>query len=188
MTAGTRGSGDDALMTTAEEMALAASWVREAAQEHASDGFDVPIGTMIETPAAALTAERVAGEAAFFSFGSQRPDPVDARPVTRRRGRLGARAYQDHDLLPDDPLQTIHGSTVGRLVRMAVAEGRRARTDLEVGICGEHGGDPASITFFHDVGLDNVLLAVPVAPGTARRGPRRAGRSLEGAAHRTTRN
>ena len=131
-------------------------------------GVEVPykFGTMIETPRAAMTAGDIAHESEFFSFGTN-----DLTQMTYGFSRDDAegkflRSYIQEGILPADPFETIDTDGVGELVRMAVEAGRRARPDLEIGICGEHGGDPASIDFFHRAGLDYVSCSpyrVPVA-------------------------
>ena len=123
------------------------------------------VGTMIEVPRGATTADEIAKEAVFFSFGTN-----DLTQLTFGFSRddigkfLGA--YQDKKILDKDPFATIDTIGVGELVEMGVKKGRKARPDLKVGICGEHGGDPASIHFFEKVGLDYVSCSpyrVPVA-------------------------
>ena len=131
-------------------------------------GVEVPykFGTMIETPRAALTAGDIALESEFFSFGTN--DLTQMAYGFSRDDAEGKflRSYIQEGILPADPFETIDTDGVGALVRMAVEAGRRARPDLEMGICGEHGGDPASIGFFHQIGLDYVSCSpyrVPVA-------------------------
>ncbi|MHB1316982.1 MAG: putative PEP-binding protein, partial [Anaerolineae bacterium] len=123
-------------------------------------------GTMIETPRAALTAGDLATEAEFFSFGTN-----DLTQMTFGFSRDDSEGkflldYVTRGILPANPFQTLDQEGVGQLVRKAVADGRAARPDIELGICGEHGGDPASIDFFHRVGLAYVSCSpfrVPVA-------------------------
>ena len=123
------------------------------------------VGTMIEIPRGALTADAIAGAAQFFSFGTN-----DLTQLTYGFSRddigkfLGA--YQEKKILPRDPFASLDTTGVGQLVEMGVKKGRGARKDLKVGICGEHGGDPSSIHFFQSVGLDYVSCSpfrVPVA-------------------------
>jgi pyruvate, orthophosphate dikinase len=123
------------------------------------------VGTMIEIPRGALTADEIAAEAQFFSFGTN-----DLTQLTFGFSRddigkfLGA--YQDKKILDKDPFATIDTVGVGQLVDIGVKKGRAARADLKLGICGEHGGDAASVHFFHKVGLDYVSCSpyrVPVA-------------------------
>ena len=123
------------------------------------------VGTMIEVPRGALTADEIAGEAEFFSFGTN-----DLTQLTYgfSRDDVGKflRIYQDKKILEKDPFASIDTDGVGKVVRIAVELGRRTRKDLKLGICGEHGGDPASIHFFEQVGLDYVSASpyrVPVA-------------------------
>ena len=123
-------------------------------------------GTMIEVPRAALTAGQIAEEAQFFSFGSN-----DLTQMTYAFSRDDAegkflRQYVAAEVLPGNPFESIDTEGVGRLMRIACQEGRAARRDLKVGICGEHGGDPKSIAFCHSLGLDYVSASpyrVPVA-------------------------
>ncbi len=127
--------------------------------------LDIPIGTMIEIPRAALTADKVAEVADFFSFGTN-----DLTQMTYGISRddiagfLGS--YLNEGIFERDPFQTIDRAGVGQLVRTACHLGRKTRSSLKLGICGEHGGDPSSIRFFHDVGLDYVSCSpfrVPIA-------------------------
>jgi pyruvate,orthophosphate dikinase len=113
-------------------------------------------GTMIEVPRSALTAAEIARHAEFFSFGTN-----DLTQMTFGYSRDDAegkflRRYVESGILPENPFQVIDRDGVGRLMRMAVREGRRTRSDLEIGLCGEHGGDPESIAFCHKAGLDYV--------------------------------
>ncbi|MGZ4520166.1 MAG: pyruvate, phosphate dikinase, partial [Mycobacteriaceae bacterium] len=128
--------------------------------------MDVPIGTMIELPRAALTAHRIADAADFFSFGTN-----DLTQTTWGFSRDDVEAavfavYLAKGVFTISPFETIDADGVGRLVEIAVKEGRQTRPGLKMGICGEHGGDPESIHFFHKVGLDYVSCSpfrVPVA-------------------------
>ncbi|MFV2063980.1 MAG: pyruvate, phosphate dikinase [Chloroflexota bacterium] len=127
---------------------------------------DYKFGTMIEVPRGALTADEIAAEASFFSFGTN-----DLTQMAFGFSRDDAEGgfllkYVEDGILPFNPFQTIDASGVGQLVRIAVEKGRKARPDIELGICGEHGGDPESIHFFESVGLDYVSCSpfrVPVA-------------------------
>ncbi|MDW8106530.1 MAG: pyruvate, phosphate dikinase [Armatimonadota bacterium] len=127
---------------------------------------DYKFGTMIEIPRAALTADEIAQYAQFFSFGTN-----DLTQTTFGFSRDDAEGkflayYVEHKILPENPFITLDRDGVGKLIRMAFDLGRAVRPDLKVGICGEHGGDPASIEFCHDVGLDYVSCSpyrVPIA-------------------------
>jgi len=130
-------------------------------------GIDLPyvVGTMIELPRAALLADRIAADAAFFSFGTN-----DLTQTTYGLSRDdAARFLQDYErrgILPVDPFISLDPDGVGELVRIAAERGRKARPGLKLGICGEHGGDPASIRFCAKVGLDYVSCSpfrVPIA-------------------------
>ncbi|EFE65385.1 pyruvate phosphate dikinase [Streptomyces viridosporus ATCC 14672] len=157
------------LVGAVEELRLARAEVeRVLAEVSEASGVPVtcPVGTMIELPRAALTAGRIAGEAEFFSFGTNdltqtswgfSRDDVEAEFFP---------AYLDKGVFSVSPFETLDREGVGRLVGIAVAEGRAARPDLKIGVCGEHGGDPDSVHFFHDAGLDYVSCSpfrVPVA-------------------------
>jgi len=141
--------------------------VREESERILAEvGVSAPIGTMIEVPRAALTAGQVAEAAEFFSFGTNdltqmgwgfSRDDVEASFFSR---------YLDLGVFGVSPFESLDRDGVGRLVRIAVDEGRASRPDLHLGVCGEHGGDPDSIHFFHEVGLDYVSCSpfrVPVA-------------------------
>jgi pyruvate,orthophosphate dikinase len=113
------------------------------------------VGTMIEVPRAALTAAEIAEVSDFFSFGTNDLTQM-AFGFSRDDAPKFLRAYLDTHILQNDPFETIDLAGVGQLVRIATEEGRRARPGLKVGVCGEHGGDPQSVHFFHEVGLDYV--------------------------------
>ena len=135
-----------------EDLTATASRVQERLGVRVAYKF----GTMIETPRAALTAGAIAQESEFFSLGTN-----DLTQMAFGFSRDDAQAkflgwYIEQGILPEDPFATIDADGVGALVRLAVDAGRKTRPDLEIGICGEHGGDPASIAFCHDAGLDYV--------------------------------
>ena len=120
---------------------------------------------MIEVPRGALTADEIAGDAQFFSFGT---NDLTQMAFGFSRDDVGKflRVNQEKKILEKDPFATFDVAGTGQLVAMAVEKGRKARPDLKLGICGEHGGDPASVHFFHQVGLDYVSCSpyrVPVA-------------------------
>lgn len=127
--------------------------------------LDIPVGTMIEIPRAALTADQIANQADFFSFGTN-----DLTQMTFGFSRDDINSflpdYLKQEILPRDPFVTLDATGVGQLVDMAVKKGRTTKPGLKCGICGEHGGDPASISFCHKVGLDYVSCSpfrVPIA-------------------------
>ena len=142
--------------------------IRKAAAqlfEEMGDNIDFKVGTMIEIPRAALTADRIASSAEFFSFGTNdltqmtfgysRDDIASFLPV-----------YLEKKILKVDPFQVLDQNGVGQLVRMATEKGRAIRPDLKCGICGEHGGEPSSVKFCHKVGLNYVSCSpfrVPIA-------------------------
>ena len=123
------------------------------------------IGTMIELPRAALTAAEIASAAAFFSFGTNDLTQTTLGLSRDDAGRF-LPGYVDRGIFPDDPFQVLDITGVGKLINMAVTDGRRTRRDLKTGICGEHGGEPRSIAFCHQTGLDYVSCSpfrVPIA-------------------------
>ncbi len=139
----------------------------EAAAVFAEQGMEIPfkVGTMIEIPRAALTADKIASRAEYFSFGTNdltqmtfgysRDDIASFLPV-----------YLDKKILSVDPFQVLDQNGVGQLIEMAVTKGRSVRPDLKCGICGEHGGEPSSVKFCHKVGLNYVSCSpfrVPIA-------------------------
>jgi pyruvate, orthophosphate dikinase len=157
------------LVVSGPELALLTRWTRETATD-VLDGagveLDYLVGTMIETPRAAIDAAAIADVAEFFSFGTNdltqmtfgfSRDDVEGRIMT---------PYLEQKLIPANPFETLDQEGVGQLVRWACERGREARGDLKLGICGEHGGDPASVHFCHEVGLDYVSCSpyrVPLA-------------------------
>jgi pyruvate,orthophosphate dikinase len=159
------------LTVTREEMALARSWVADAITETqkalgVKRGMDITIGTMIETPRAALRADEIAEVADFFSFGTNdltqltfgfSRDDVESRMMP---------AYLELGLLKRNPFETIDQAGVGELVFLGSARGRVTKPGLKLGVCGEHGGDPESIDLFYRAGLDYVSCSpfrVPIA-------------------------
>ena len=140
---------------------------RVAAETMERQGIKVPylVGTMIEVPRGAITADEIAKEAQFFSFGT---NDLTQMTFGFSRDDVGKflRVYQDKKILERDPFSSIDPEGVGELVRMAVERGRKTRPDIKLGVCGEHGGDPASIHFFEQVGLSYVSASpyrIPVA-------------------------
>jgi pyruvate,orthophosphate dikinase len=130
--------------------------VVEAVQEEKGVRVPYKLGTMIEIPRAALTAGEIAKEAEFFSFGTNDlTQTVYGFSRDDAEGKFIVR-YLENKVLPANPFETLDRDGVGRLMAIAVEEGRRARPDLEIGICGEHGGDPDSIRLCHELGLDYV--------------------------------
>ncbi|MEO8194148.1 MAG: pyruvate, phosphate dikinase [Gemmatimonadales bacterium] len=129
------------------------------------ESVNYTIGTMIELPRAALTADEIATKAEFFSFGTN-----DLTQTTYGLSRDDAGrflpSYVDRGIFADDPFQVLDAKGVGRLIRIAVEDGRRVRPSLKIGICGEHGGDPRSVTLCHEMGFDYVSCSpfrVPIA-------------------------
>jgi pyruvate,orthophosphate dikinase len=142
----------------------------EAAARVVMEEEDVEIpyllGTMIEIPRAALMADEIAEVAEFFSFGTNDLTQM-VFGISRDDAESGfLMSYIDRKILPSNPFATLDVDGVGRIMRMAVQLGRGVREDLEIGICGEHGGDPASVEFCHNIGLNYVSCSpfrVPVA-------------------------
>ena len=156
------------LVSAAPELADQAAVVRETAAEvfvERGAGVDFLVGTMLELPRACLTAGEVAPHAEFFSFGTNDLTQTTFGLSRDDAGRFLS-AYVERGVLPADPFQTLDRPGVGELVRLGTERGRAARPGLKVGVCGEHGGDPASVAFFHETGLDYVSCSpfrVPVA-------------------------
>jgi pyruvate,orthophosphate dikinase len=157
------------LVATREELAVVAKDVREVASEVLEKrGVDLPylVGTMIELPRAALAADEIAEDAEFFSFGTN--DLTQTTFGFSRddvEGKFLARYLEDR-ILPTNPFESLDEGGVGELVQFACERGRKTRDDLKLGICGEHGGDPSSVAFFHRTGLDYVSCSpyrVPIA-------------------------
>jgi pyruvate,orthophosphate dikinase len=129
------------------------------------EAVDYTIGTMIELPRAALTADEIATEAEFFSFGTNDLTQTTLGLSRDDAGRFLPN-YIERGIYPADPFQVLDQRGVGKLVKLAVTDGRAVRPGLKVGICGEHGGEPASVRFCHDIGLDYVSCSpyrVPIA-------------------------
>jgi pyruvate,orthophosphate dikinase len=164
------------LVVTREELALARGWVEGAIREVATSeavstprttgSLDVQIGTMIETPRAALVADQIAEQADFFSLGTN-----DLTQMTFGfsrddiEGRIMS-TYLESGLLTRNPFEVVDDDGVGTLVRMAITKGRSIKPALKVGVCGEHGGDPTSIARFLEAGVDYVSCSpfrVPIA-------------------------
>ena len=138
-----------------------------AAEVFAKKGISVKymVGTMIEIPRAALLAEQIAREAEFFSFGTNDLTQTTYGFSRDDSGKFLA-PYIQQGILPQDPFAVLDREGVGQLIRLCTGLGRRARPELEVGICGAHGGDPSSVEFCHQVGLDYVSCSpyrVPIA-------------------------
>lgn len=156
------------LVGTREELAFLAGRIREAEpwlRDSAGFRGSLLVGTMIEVPRAALAAAGIAQEADFFSFGTNDLTQMSMGLSRDDTGPIIS-AYITRGIYEADPFASIDIPGVGRLVELATREGRAARPGLKVGVCGEHGGDPASIRFFESVGLDYVSCSpfrVPVA-------------------------
>jgi pyruvate,orthophosphate dikinase len=154
---------------TEEEMRVTADAVKKIADEIIADsGVDLTyhVGTMIELPRACIIADKLAEIAEFFSFGTN-----DLTQTTYGYSRDDAEGsfipvYLARKILKEDPFQVLDRVGVGELMREGIGKGRGTRPDLKIGICGEHGGDPSSVEFCHEVGLDYVSCSpyrVPIA-------------------------
>jgi pyruvate,orthophosphate dikinase len=156
------------LVTTLRELQIQQAIVERVAQETMKKmGVKVRymLGTMIEVPRACVVADEIAKVAQFFSFGT---NDLTQTMLALSRDDAGKflPLYVERGIYPEDPFVSIDQPGVGYLMRMAVAKGRAARKDLEIGICGEHGGDPRSVVFCHEIGLDYVSCSpyrVPIA-------------------------
>lgn len=155
------------LIATSEEMKLFKSRIDALAPQ----GLDYMVGTMIELPRAALNAGSIAEHAEFFSFGTN-----DLTQTTWGISRDDAGSflptYQQQHLIAADPFASLDVDGVGQLVQLAADQGRKSRKDIKLGVCGEHGGDPSSVDFFHRAGLDYVSCSpyrVPIARLAAAR-------------------
>ena len=161
------------LTVTREELAAARKWCEDAItatkakmDPKAAKMLDVTIGTMVETPRAAIRSDEIAEEADFFSYGTNdltqmtfgfSRDDVEGRMMS---------AYLEQGLLKRNPFETLDQSGVGQLVKDSALSGRKTKPNLKLGVCGEHGGDPESITFFYNAGLDYVSCSpfrIPIA-------------------------
>jgi pyruvate,orthophosphate dikinase len=137
----------------------------KAVAEEKGATLDYQVGTMIELPRAALMAGEIAATAEFFSFGTNDLTQT-ALGISRDDAATFLGPYTQKGILPADPFITIDQEGVGELVRIGVERGRKTRPDIKLGICGEHGGDPASVGFCQEVGLDYVSCSpyrVPIA-------------------------
>jgi pyruvate, orthophosphate dikinase len=156
------------LVSMSEELKRQKAIVSDAADEIFEETgirVDYLLGTMIEVPRAALVADEIAEHAEFFSFGT---NDLTQTALALSRDDAGSflAKYIEDGLMPEDPFQTLDQEGVGQLVQIAVNRGRQHRPDIKLGICGEHGGDPKSIGFFHRIGLDYVSCSpfrLPVA-------------------------
>ena len=156
------------LIMSARELAHQRAIIDDVAKQ-VLGGMGEPIeylvGTMIELPRAALTAAEIAVHAEYFSFGTNDLTQTTLGLSRDDAGRF-LPLYVESGMLPDDPFQVLDQEGVGKLIRIALESGRKARPGMKMGICGEHGGDPKSIAFFHRTGLDYVSCSpfrVPIA-------------------------
>jgi pyruvate,orthophosphate dikinase len=156
------------LVATAAELQIIRKLIDDTARavfEEQGESVDYLVGTMIELPRAALQAGRIATEAEFFSFGTNDLTQTTLG-VSRDDASRFLTLYVEKGIYAHDPFVSIDAEGVGELIALATQRGRETKPDLKLGICGEHGGDPASVAFCHDIGLDYVSASpyrVPIA-------------------------
>ena len=151
-----------------KELKLQTELVHRVAAEVAKEKkvkFDYLVGTMIEVPRAALVADEIAEDAEFFSFGT---NDLTQTTLAMSRDDSGSflPVYQEMEIVKKNPFASVDTQGVGKLMRIACELGRKSRKKLKLGICGEHGGDPDSVEFCHEIGLDYVSCSpfrVPIA-------------------------
>lgn len=156
------------LIGTPQELEHQVSLIRKIAEQVFSEmgaSITYKVGTMIEVPRAALIADEIAEQAEFFSFGT---NDLTQMTFGYSRDDVGKflPIYLSKGILQSDPFEVLDQKGVGQLIKVAVERGRRARPDLKLGICGEHGGEPSSVAFFAQTGLDYVSCSpfrVPIA-------------------------
>ena len=157
-------------------------WTAKDVFAKAGTTVDYIVGTMIEIPRAALTADEIASVRRVLLLRDERPDADDLRPVPRRRRASSSPSTSARDL-PADPFQRLDQVGVGKLMKMGVELGRTTRPKLKIGICGEHGGEPSSVKFCHRAGLDYVSCSpfrVPIARLAAAQAAVRDGATVSG--------
>jgi pyruvate,orthophosphate dikinase len=168
------------------ELALQTAVVRKAAEDVMKEQqtrFPYAVGTMIEVPRGALTADEIAGVAEFFSFGTNDLTQMALGVSRDDAGRFLVPYVGEFEIYARDPFESIDEPGVGALMKVAVEKGRRQRPRLKIGICGEHGGDPASVAFCHRLDLDYVSCSpfrVPIARLAAAHAALRSGRTSQG--------
>jgi pyruvate,orthophosphate dikinase len=138
---------------------------RVAEEELSGDRLEYKVGTMIELPRACVVADRIAENAEFFSFGTNDLTQT-TYGISRDDVKGFLNSYLELEIYAHDPFQRLDTEGVGQLMKMAVAKGQSTRPDIKLGICGEHGGDPSSVKFCHQIGLNYVSCSpyrVPIA-------------------------
>jgi pyruvate,orthophosphate dikinase len=160
------------LVAYEKELEIMRDLVERVVKEEEGDSLDVTVGTMIELPRACFVADRIAGVADFFSFGT---NDLTQTALGFSRDDVESKflnVYMEEKIVDRSPFETIDKPGVGWLVRLAAWVGREAKPDLKLGVCGEHGGDPESVEFFHMAGIDYVSCSpyrVPIARVAAGR-------------------
>ncbi|MDD5597332.1 MAG: pyruvate, phosphate dikinase, partial [Victivallaceae bacterium] len=169
------------LVGNVKELAVQKAIIKEtiaAVEKEQGRKLDVMIGTMIEIPRAAITADKIAAEAEFFSFGTNDLTQMGCGFSRDDAGKfLGD--YVKENIYEYDPFQVLDQEGIGELVRIAVEKGRKTRPNIKLGICGEHGGEPSSVEFCYNVGLNYVSCSpyrVPIARLAAAQAVIRAGK------------
>jgi pyruvate,orthophosphate dikinase len=156
------------LVSTPRELSLLRGLIEElvhGVMAEMNEEFPIRIGTMVETPRAAMVSRAIALHADFYSFGTNDLTQM-AYGFSRDDAGVFLPIYLEKHILDEDPFVALDEEGTGRLVRIAVQEGREGNPEIKLGICGEHGGEPASVKFFHRVGLDYVSCSpfrIPVA-------------------------
>src|SRR5438309_11516925 len=157
-----------ALVSASEELKQQAEMIHDVAREVTGEHgmkIEYAVGTMIELPRAALTAGKIAEHADFFSFGTNDLTQT-AFGLSRDDSGRFLPFYVEHGILNEDPFQVLDQEGVGKLIEIAVRLGRGTRSDLKIGICGEHGGEPRSVKFCHRAGMNYVSCSpfrIPIA-------------------------
>ena len=154
------------LVGSGQEMAFTKSLATRVAEEELSgERLEYKVGTMIELPRACVVADRIAENAEFFSFGTNDLTQT-TYGISRDDVKGFLNSYLELEIYAHDPFQRLDTEGVGQLMKMAVAKGQSTRPDIKLGICGEHGGDPSSVKFCHQIGLNYVSCSpyrVPIA-------------------------
>jgi len=162
------------LVSTVRELELTSEIIHKVARRVMAEqeiGVTYLVGTMIEVPRAALTSGDIAKAADFFSYGTNDLTQMGLGMSRDDSGQF-LPVYQNYDIFPHNPFESLDQEGIGRLIKLSAKEGRSVKSDLKLGICGEHGGDPATIEFCHTTGLNYVSCSpfrIPIARLAAAR-------------------
>ncbi len=162
------------LVSTVKELEITSEIIHKIARSVMAEhevGIQYLVGTMIEVPRAALTSDEIAKAADFFSYGTNDLTQMGMGMSRDDSGQF-LPAYQNQDIFARNPFESIDTKGIGRLIRISSKEGREAKKEIKLGICGEHGGDPASVEFCHALGLNYVSCSpfrIPIARLAAAR-------------------